>query len=54
MQNIEISNLENILSYKFNDQSKLIKSLTHKSFDKNENNESLEFLGDRILGLVIA
>ena len=54
MQNKEISNLEDIISYKFNDQSKLIKSLTHKSFDKNENNESLEFLGDRILGLVIA
>ena len=54
MQNKEISNLEDILSYKFNDQSKLIKSLTHKSFNKTENYEALEFLGDRILGLVIA
>tara|TARA_B100000965_G_scaffold405101_1_gene437866 strand:+ start:5166 stop:5840 length:675 start_codon:yes stop_codon:yes gene_type:complete len=54
MHKKEISDLEDIISYKFHDQSKLIKSLTHKSFDKNENNESLEFLGDRILGLVIA
>ena len=32
----------------------LIQSLTHKSFDSNWNNEKLEFLGDRVLGLVIS
>ena len=32
----------------------LIKSLTHKSYDKQYNNEKLEFLGDRVLGLVMA
>ena len=32
----------------------MVKSLTHKSFNKDENNEKIEFLGDRILGLVIA
>ncbi len=32
----------------------LIQSLTHKSFNPSENNEKIEFLGDRILGLVIA
>jgi len=32
----------------------LIKSLTHKSFDSRDNNEKIEFLGDRVLGLVIA
>ena len=32
----------------------LIKSLTHKSYDKINNNEKIEFLGDRVLGLVIA
>ena len=32
----------------------LIRSLTHKSFDKDNNNEKIEFLGDRVLGLVIA
>ena len=29
-------------------------ALTHKSFDNNDNNEKLEFLGDRVLGLVIS
>ena len=32
----------------------MIKSLTHKSFNKEKNNEKLEFLGDRVLGLIIA
>ena len=32
----------------------LLQSLTHKSYDKNLNNEKLEFLGDRVLGFVIA
>ena len=54
MQNKEISDLENIISFKFNDQSILRRSLTHKSFDKDDNNETLEFLGDRVLGLVIS
>ena len=38
----------------FKDKNLLIRSLTHKSFDKNINNEKIEFLGDRVLGLVIA
>ena len=54
MQKKEISNLEDIISYKFRDQSILIRALTHKSFDKDVNNEILEFLGDRVLGLVIS
>ena len=32
----------------------LEQSLTHKSFDYLKNNEKLEFLGDRVLGLVIS
>ena len=28
--------------------------MTHKSFNKENNNEKIEFLGDRVLGLVIA
>ena len=36
------------------DKDLLIKSLTHKSFDREVNNEKIEFLGDRVLGLVIA
>ena len=32
----------------------MTQSLTHKSFNANKNNEKLEFLGDRVLGLVVA
>ena len=32
----------------------MIQSLTHKSFNPNEDNEKIEFLGDRVLGLVMA
>ena len=46
--------LEKKLNIKFKDIKFLVQSLTHKSFDKNKNNEKLEFLGDRVLGLVIA
>ena len=48
------TNLEKKLKIKFIDQKILIKSLTHKSYDSKENNEKIEFLGDRVLGLVIA
>jgi ribonuclease III len=47
-------NLEKKLKLKFNDQKILIKSLTHKSYNATDNNEKNEFLGDRVLGLVIA
>jgi len=47
-------NLEKKLKLKFNDQKIFIKSLTHKSYDSKNNNEKIEFLGDRVLGLVIA
>ena len=48
------NDLETLISYKFQDNLLLKKSLTHKSFDKNKNNETLEFLGDRVLGLIIS
>ena len=51
---IDYSNLEKKINIKFKAQKILIKSLTHKSFDKVNNNEKMEFLGDRVLGLVIA
>tara|TARA_B110000967_G_C18851957_1_gene545111 strand:+ start:779 stop:1447 length:669 start_codon:yes stop_codon:yes gene_type:complete len=47
-------NLEKKLKLKFKDQNILIKSLTHKSYDSVNNNEKIEFLGDRVLGLIIA
>ena len=46
--------LEKKIKITFKDKNLLIKSLTHKSFDKERNNEKLEFLGDRVLGLVMA
>ena len=30
------------------------RALTHKSFNNQVNNEKLEFLGDRVLGLIIS
>jgi len=47
-------NLEKRLKLKFKDQKILLKSLTHKSYDSVNNNEKIEFLGDRVLGLIIA
>ena len=50
----KIKKLEKIIKYSFKNNSLLQKSLTHKSFDNVNNNEKLEFLGDRVLGLVIS
>ena len=47
-------NLEKKIGIKFKNKKNLLKSLTHKSFDSTNNNEKLEFLGDRVLGLVIS
>ena len=51
---INFTKLEKKLKIKFLDQNLFIKSLTHKSFDSKNNNEKFEFLGDRVLGLIIA
>ncbi len=51
---IEYQNLEKKLKISFKDKNLLTKALTHKSYDKDNNYEKLEFLGDRVLGLVIA
>ena len=51
---IDYSKLEKKIKIKFKNKNLLIKSLTHKSFNKSNNNEKMEFLGDRVLGLVIA
>ena len=50
----KLKELENIINYKFNSKEILKKCLTHKSYDEDQNNEKLEFLGDRVLGLVIS
>ena len=46
--------LEQRINIKFKDQELLKKSLIHNSHDNINNNEKLEFLGDRVLGLVLA
>ena len=50
----KIKELEKIIKYNFKKSSLLKKALTHKSLDNNNNNEKLEFLGDRVLGLIIS
>ena len=51
---LNLINLEKKINLKFKKTDLLIKSLTHKSYDSLNNNEKLEFLGDRVLGLVIS
>ena len=52
--NNNIKAIEKIINIKFNDKDLLLKSFIHKSFNKEKNNEKLEFLGDRVIGLVIS
>ena len=55
-----IDDFEKIIDYKFNNESLLFEALTHSSATKVNSNENkknyerLEFLGDRVLGLVLA
>ncbi|PDH21081.1 MAG: ribonuclease III [Pelagibacterales bacterium MED-G42] len=51
---VNFKNLEKKIRIKFKNIDLMTQSLTHKSFDSIKNNEKLEFLGDRVLGLVIA
>ena len=51
-----INKLEKKIKYDFNNKDLLEEALTHSSFknNSNSNQERLEFIGDRVLGLVIA
>jgi len=51
---IDFQKLEKKINVNFKNKKLLKQSLTHKSFNKEENNEKIEFLGDRVLGLVMA
>jgi len=42
------------LDYKFKDKSLLDLALTHRGVNTEHNNERLEFVGDRVLGLTVA
>ncbi|WOH37330.1 ribonuclease III [Thalassotalea fonticola] len=50
---LHLNRLQGRLGYQFNNDQLLVQALTHRSA-KGENNERLEFLGDSILGYVIA
>lgn len=58
MQNAIISDLQIILNHQINNDDLFLQALTHSSTQNahqpNENYQRLEFLGDRVLGLVIA
>ena len=51
-----LDQFEKKINYKFNNQSLLIEALTHSSssISCSPNYERLEFLGDRVLGLILA
>lgn len=46
--------LQRKLGYRFADAGLLLRALTHKSASARRNNERLEYLGDAVLGYVIA
>lgn len=49
-----MTDLEEILGHRFRDPALLKRALTHASASEKQSNERLEFLGDRVLGLVVA
>lgn len=49
----ETARLERRLGYRFRDRALLARALTHRSV-AGDNNERLEFLGDAVLGMVVA
>ena len=53
MQDILLK-LQKTIKVKFKNIELLKKAITHKSFDSINNYEKLEFLGDRLLGLIIS
>lgn len=56
---VDLAQVQNIIGYHFRDPSLLLLGLTHRSYsysidDYPSSNERLEFLGDSVLGLVVA
>ena len=52
--NLNIIKFEKRLKVKIKNKSLLMQALTHKSANKKINNEKLEFLGDRVIGLILS
>ena len=51
---INIEKLQKKLKIKINNQHLLVNAFTHKSANQKNNNEKLEFLGDRVIGLILS
>ena len=49
-----LKNLQKKIKINFKNEKILLQAITHKSYDPNNNYENLEFLGDRVLGLVVS
>lgn len=54
MSAIPYDKVEKVIGYKFQDRHLLERALTHSSTGDEYNYQRLEFLGDRVVGLVIA
>ena len=52
--NLNISKFQKILKIKIKNKTLLIEALTHKSANQEINNEKLEFLGDRVIALILS
>ena len=50
----KLKKLQEILKIKFNNENLLLQAITHKSHNPKNNYEKFEFLGDRVLGLIIS
>ena len=51
---IKINEFEKKINFKAKNKLLLAQALTHKSYNQHNNNEKLEFLGDRVIGLVLS
>ena len=56
---VDLNSVEDLIGYRFRDSNLLLLGLTHRSYSRfdrkhSPSNERLEFLGDSVLGLVIA
>jgi len=51
---INTQSFEKKINLKFKNNNLLLQALTHKSSNKTFNNEKLEFLGDRVIGLILS
>ena len=52
--NLQVREFEKKINFIVKNKQLLTKALTHKSSNKEVNNEKLEFLGDRVIGLILS